>query len=102
MEKLFFINENNGYLHFIFTYLKNNSLYVKFDIYNPLPAILKKYFFFCFVYTYCGRIIFYLQNHKNRAILFYVQQTYGDVAQLGEHQVRNLGVESSILFISTI
>ena len=25
----------------------------------------------------------------------------GDVAQLGEHQVRNLGAESSILFVST-
>ena len=28
--------------------------------------------------------------------------SHGDVAQLGEHQVRNLGVESSILFVSTI
>lgn len=25
----------------------------------------------------------------------------GDVAQLGEHQVRNLGVEGSIPFVST-
>ena len=29
-------------------------------------------------------------------------QLYGDVAQLGEHQVRNLGVEGSIPFVSTI
>ena len=27
---------------------------------------------------------------------------FGDVAQLGEHQVRNLGVEGSIPFVSTI
>ncbi len=26
---------------------------------------------------------------------------FGDVAQLGEHQVRNLGVEGSIPFVST-
>ena len=34
-----------------------------------------------------------------RAILLIV---HGDVAQLGEHQVRNLGVEGSIPFVSTI
>lgn len=27
---------------------------------------------------------------------------HGDVAQLGEHQVRNLGVEGSIPFVSTM
>ncbi len=32
---------------------------------------------------------------------WYTVRRVGDVAQLGEHQVRNLGVESSILFVST-
>ncbi len=34
-----------------------------------------------------------------RAILLIV---HGDVAQLGEHQVRNLGVEGSNPFVSTM
>ena len=40
-----------------------------------------------------------LQLKSVRAILLIV---HGDVAQLGEHQVRNLGVEGSNPFVSTI
>lgn len=40
-----------------------------------------------------------LQKYFCRGIIFFVD---GDVAQLGEHQVRNLGVEGSIPFVSTI
>ena len=40
-----------------------------------------------------------LQKSPRCGIIFLVD---GDVAQLGEHQVRNLGVEGSIPFVSTI
>ena len=42
-----------------------------------------------------------MKNPLNRRKLDVYSNLSGDVAQLGEHQVRNLGVESSILFVST-
>lgn len=66
--------------------MKNNQ--------NKMPFIYSNYNRF-----YQFRELKKLAHFENYGI---IDILHGDVAQLGEHQVRNLGVEGSIPFVSTI